>query len=138
MNIYREARGLVSVLLVLACAGRVHADNLPAPATTPATTAQAPSPSKALPITLVVVGGLLITGGGIALAYDQDEYAAPRGQVQREYYIDSAPTGVAALATGAIFATAGAYLLWSHRTKHAAPTVEVRSGGAVIGVARSW
>jgi len=132
-------RHVCTVAALLACARPVRADEGGAPAAPnqPAAARQN-SPSKALPVTFIVVGGLAMIGGGIAIAFDEDEYAAPAGQKQWQYYLDSAPPGAIALASGAVFASVGAYLLWSQPKVKTAPILDVRSGGAVIGFAHSW
>lgn len=132
-------RHVCIVAALLACTRPARADDAAAPADSKQPIASPRlSPSKALPVTLVVVGGLAMIGGGIAIAFDEDAYAAPAGQPQPATYIDSAPPGIIALASGAVFASAGAYLLWSQRRVKTAPTLDVRTGGAVIGVAHSW
>lgn len=134
------SRTLVVLAALVLAARPLHADGARITATSEAQplTAQQRSPSKALPVTLVIVGGVAIVGGSVAIAIDQDEYAAPAGQNQRQFYTDSAEPGFVALASGAVLVTAGVYLLWSRRQATSTPTVDARAGGAVIGFAHRW
>lgn len=65
----------------------------------------APTPSRALPMTMVLVGGAIMLGGSVAIAVDEDSVPG------REHYVNSAPAGVAAASAGAVLFAVG-YYLW--------------------------
>ena len=84
-------------------------------------------------LAFVVIGGGVALGitGGVLLALDQD--VAP-GDTQTKSYFDSAPAGVALLATGAVAIGVGVYLaVRGGKPRTSTPTVSFVSGGSVIG-----
>jgi PEGA domain len=94
--------------------------------------------SLALPITMVAVGGAAIVGGVVALALDQSDAVAARGQVQSQYHYDTVAPGIAAIAAGAVVAGVGGYLWWRFAHTTTTPSVAVSSSGAVMSLGGSF
>jgi len=94
---------------------------------------------RAAAITMVVVGGLAVAGGIVALGLDQDGVPAPPGVRQEQYYWDTTPAGIAAVATGTVVAGIGVYLFFRDRKRATRPQVApLRDGGAIVGFAGSF
>lgn len=93
---------------------------------------------RAVAVTMLAVGGLSIAGGLVALGLDQDEHAAPRGQVQEQYYWDTTPAGITAVAAGGVAACVGVYLLFRGRSVATTPQISRVDDGAIVGIVRSF
>lgn len=78
---------------------------------------KAAPPSRALPVTLMAIGGAAVAGGVVGVVVDED--ALPTG---RPTYRDSATTGVVAMSTGVVVGGLGGYLLWRSRDKFGGET----------------
>lgn len=92
----------------------------------------APPPRPSLPYVVIGGGVVVAITGGILLALDED--LAPNDTTTRRYF-DSAPGGIALLATGAAAIGAGVYLaLRAGGKPRSAPAASfVPGGGGVIG-----
>jgi hypothetical protein len=84
--------------------------------------------SRILPITTIAVGGLLMIGGGVMIAIDQDE-----GPKEPATIYNTGPTGVATLALGGVVAGVGTYLLLRSPGTTSAPIAAISSDAAYIG-----
>jgi hypothetical protein len=93
----------------------------------PLTPARAePARSRVLPATLLVGGAALAAGGAVLLAIDEDP------SLDQRYYRDTAPAGVALLASGGVAIAVGAYL-WLRAPSRSTPTVAVTQHGLSVG-----
>jgi hypothetical protein len=79
-------------------------------------------------ISLVAAGGAAIIGGAICIAVDEDA-----GPDSPRRIHDTAPLGVALLATGAVSAAAGTYLWIRHRSSTSAPVAAISRDAAYVG-----
>lgn len=86
-------------------------------------------------VAMLAIGGLTVAGGLVALGLDQDSLAAPRGMEQEQYYWNTTPPGIAAIATGTVVAGIGVYLFFRDRKPATSPQVTPVGDGAVVGVA---
>jgi hypothetical protein len=89
-----------------------------------------PVPRSRLPYVVIGGGAALAVTGGILVALDED--LAPGDTTTRRYF-DSAPGGIALLATGAVALGAGVYLAVRGGKQRSAPAVSFAPGGGVIG-----
>lgn len=92
--------------------------------------------SRTLPVTLVVVGGLAVAGGLIAIPFNQSDDPKPANEKQPRWRYDTLTPGIASIVTGLAVAGVGGYLWWrySRDDARAAATVAPIPGGAVVGV----
>ena len=92
--------------------------------------------SRALPVTMLVIGALAVAGGATALAFNQHDVTKPPNERQPRGYYDTVPAGVTAIVGGIAVAGVGGYLWWKYSRENArsAPTVTPVAGGAVLGV----
>lgn len=93
---------------------------------------EAAKPSRAAK-PLLVVGGLAIMGGAVALFFDQDSTTVPRGSEQREHYYDTTTPALLAIAGGAVVAGIGGYVYWKGTgSPTARAAVKPTAGGAMM------
>ncbi len=105
----------------------------------PGHTLSDPKPhSLALPIGMVVVGGVAVIGGAIALAFNGSSETAAIGQPQRQYYYETTVPGLVAIGGGIVVAGIGGYLWWHYTRMDTTPAVTPVSGGAVMSVSGSF
>ena len=121
--------------------GTAPAKPTPAASTsTPVTQPHVVGPSKLLPWTLILSGGVAVVGGGVLLAMNEsDGTGAPAGQEQPRTYQSTILPASGLLIGGAVAIGVGSYLLW-HGSKKQPATVMLAptSGGGVVGFAKSF
>lgn len=136
-------RTLVGCVLACTCMTAVdaRADDAPRDADDahPARAANPPREHglrRALPATMVAIGGLAVAGGLVAFALDEKDIVTPPGQTPTSVpvYTDTTPVGIAAVATGAVVAGIGVVLFFRDRRRSATPQMIPIRGGAVVGI----
>jgi hypothetical protein len=85
--------------------------------------------SRTIPLTLLGVGGAALIGGAVLIAIDQDPVPSAPPRIR-----NTAPTGTLLVATGAVAAGVGTYLMWFRSRKAAStPVAAFTSDTAYIG-----
>jgi hypothetical protein len=97
-----------------------------------------PHRSRVAPYTVIGIGGAAVVGGAIALAFDDPSKTSPRGQEQRAEYRDTTVPGLVAIGAGAVVVGIGVYWLLHVPKPATTATLAPTSGGAVVGVSRSF
>ena len=92
--------------------------------------------SRAVPVSLLVAGGVTVVGGVVVFGFNQKSTTKPRGEEQPRGYYDTVPAGIALVASGTVIAAIGGYLWWrySQPGTSSVPMVAPVAGGAVLGV----
>jgi len=103
----------------------------------PAVSTSAGRRSRLVPGVIVGGGLAVFTTGLVLFALDEDSVTRPDQDASRRYR-DTASRGVVLGATGLAVAGVGSYLWWKYSKGRAAPVVTLATGGAAVGLARSF
>ncbi len=101
---------------------------LPLTGAAPAAEQADSTPSKVVPLAVLIAGGALIVAGGVMIAVDQDP-----GPHEPATIHNTGPTGVGLLAGGVVVGAVGAYLMWFRSPHASTPVAAITSDSAYVG-----